>query len=177
MHKYMAFFVLLFLMTAGAVAAPYATVPAAVKQSIPDAQKVGSGRMKYLAWDVYDATLYASKGKYTPGKPMALSLRYFRKLKGRDIADRSVQEMRNQGFDDEKNLADWYKQMARVFPNVVSGTVLTGIMSDDGKTIFLKNGKPIGTFNNPEFGKHFFDIWLSEKTSTPDVRKKLLGKL
>lgn len=153
------------------------TIPLSVKTYMPDAKIVGKGRMRYLAWEVYDATLYAPKGLYAPGKSMALTLGYLRPLKGKEIADRSIQEMRGQGFKDEASLLLWQKRMISVFPNVVAGTILTGVRTTEGKTVFFKNNKLIGSIDNPEFSENFFGIWLNEKTSSPDLRKQLLGQL
>ena len=147
-----------------------------VKTYIPNAELVGKGRLNYLVWQVYDATLYAPYGQYRQGKSVALSLHYLRAIKGRQIADKSAEEIRRQGFKDEVTLATWHEQMRRIFTDVVAGTVLTGIRNDKGQTIILKDGKKIGVFSDPEFARHFFDIWLGNNTSVPTLRDALLGK-
>lgn len=148
----------------------------AVKTYIPNAALVGSGRMNYLMFQVYDATLYAPNGQYKKGQPVALSLHYLRSLEGRQIADRSAEEIRRQGFKDEITLATWHEQMRRIFVDVSNGTILTGIRTAKGQTVLLKDGKKIGTFPDPEFARYFFDIWLGRHTSEPELRKALLGK-
>lgn len=148
----------------------------AVIQQIPNANKVGEGRLSIVFWDVYDATLYAPNGEWNPEEPHALSIRYFREIEGADIAERSIEEMRKQGFSDERLLADWHKQMLAIFPDVKDGTELTALFTHQKTTDFYHNGKRIGSVNAPLFGKHFFDIWLSEKTSEPSLRKALLGQ-
>ena len=70
---------------------------------VPSAQKVGEGRLTYLFWDVYDATLYAPEGSWKEGKPFALKLSYLRAIEGKQIADRSAEEIRNQGINDEQD--------------------------------------------------------------------------
>lgn len=148
----------------------------AVMQQIPNAHKVGEGRLSIVFWDVYDAALYAPDGEWNPEKPHALSIRYFREIEGADIAERSIEEMRKQGFSDERLLADWYKQMLAIFPDVKDGTELTALFTSKKTTDFYHNGKRIGSVNAPLFGKYFFDIWLGEKTSEPSLRKALLGQ-
>jgi len=147
-----------------------------VKTYIPNAEVVGKGRLNYLIWQVYDATLYAPDGRYQQDKPVALSLYYLRAIKGRQIADKSAEEIRRQGFKDEVTLATWHEQMRRIFKDVVAGTVLTGIRNNKGQTIILKDGREIGSFRDPEFARHFFDIWLGNNTSAPRLRDALLGK-
>jgi hypothetical protein len=143
---------------------------------VPNAEKVGEGRLSYMIWDVYDATLYAPDGSWRSDQPFALQLSYLRDIAGKKIADRSVEEMRVQGFTDEVRLADWHTQMRSIFPDVSEGFILTGIFISSGETIFYENNREIGRIKDPEFGHQFFNIWLSPRTSAPDLRRKLLGQ-
>jgi hypothetical protein len=152
-----------------------AETPAYVQKVIPDAQPVGSGQLSYLVWDVYDATLYAPDGVWTDIPPYALKLDYLMDLEGDDIAERSITEMRGQGFNDETKLIAWESEMKSIFPNVSKGTSLTGIYDENGITTFYQNGNLIGRIEDSEFGKRFFDIWLHPKTSEPSLRAQLIG--
>ena len=153
-----------------------ASTPEFIQQSIPDAKPAGQARMTYMFWDVYDATLYASQGAWEEGKPLALTLHYLREIKGDDIADRSVEEMRGIGMNDEVKLAAWYSQMREIFPNVQNGTELTGVYIPGQETRFYHDGKEVGRVRDPEFGKYFFGIWLDERTSVPKFRSQLVGQ-
>ncbi len=142
---------------------------------LPGAQKLGSGRLTYLGWSVYDATLYSKNKKFSFKHPFALTLSYHMPAKGNDIAKITIQEMRNLGLKDELRLATWYRQMQAIFPNVQKGTELTGVYSPEKGTQFFLKQKPIGTIKDKQFGKWFFKIWLSEKTSFKSLRLQLLG--
>ena len=146
-----------------------------IRSHVPKAQKVGEGRLTYMFWDVYDATLYAPQGDWNNDQPFALQLSYLREIEGKKIADRSAEEMRNQGIDDEVKLAAWHTQMRKIFPDVDEGVRLTGIHTDKGEAVFYRDNEEIGRINDPEFSRAFFDIWLNGKTSSPDLRRKLLG--
>jgi hypothetical protein len=146
-----------------------------VQKYVPHAEQVGSGKISYAFWDIYDATLYAPKGIWHAHTPYALSIHYFREIKGNAIAERSVEEMRKQGFSDEVKLAQWHIQMRRIFPDVKNGTVLTAIFTAHQSTDFYLGNRHIGSIKGAEFAKHFSNIWLSEKTSEPELRQKLLG--
>lgn len=146
-----------------------------IRSYIPTAQKVGQGRLTYLLWDVYDATLYAPQGQWEKGEPLALQLSYLRDIEGKKIADRSAEEMRQQGLADEVKIATWHAQMKKIFPDVDEGMSLTGIYTDTGESVFYKDNVEIGRINDPEFSNAFFGIWLNEGTSSPDLRRKLLG--
>jgi hypothetical protein len=145
------------------------------KKYVPNAAQVGLGRLSIAFWDVYDATLYAPNGQWDARKPHALSIHYFREIEGVDIAKRSVEEIRKQGFTDAAKLAEWQTQMLGIFPDVKNGSVLTAVFTAQKSTVFYAGGKKIGSIKDAEFSKRFFDIWLSEKTSEPALRKKLLG--
>ena len=150
-----------------------ATTPAfaieGVLRQIPDAKPVGEGRLSLVFWDIYDATLYAPNGKFV------LSLRYKQTIDGHEIADRSVQEIRKQGYQDEIRLAAWNSQMKAIFPNVKEGTVLSALFIPGEKTVFYSGDKQIGVIADAEFARLFSDIWIGDKTSEPQLRRKLLG--
>jgi len=146
-----------------------------VMRHIPNAQIVGEGRLSVIFWDVYDATLYAREKKLNPDEPFALSIRYMRQIEGRDIAERSAQEIRLQGFDDEATLAAWNGQMKSIFPDVKDGTVLLAVFIPGKETLFYQADKPIGRIQDAQFTRWFSNIWLAEKTSEPALRRKLLG--
>jgi len=145
--------------------------------SIPNAVIVGHGVLSYAFWDVYDATLYAPQGKWNSNKPFGLLLKYHFEIDGKEIADRSVQEMRKQGFADEVKLATWNAQMKSVFPDVKNGTILSAVYIPGKQTTFYNGDEAIGAIKGDEFAKWFFGIWLSEKTSEPELRRALLGLL
>lgn len=167
--------VLLMAFPANAKQVPDWQVPDWIEKIVPQAAPVGSGRMTYMIFDVYDATLYAPGGKLRTNKPYALQLDYLRNLKGRAIADRSIEEIRKQGYKDEIKLAAWHDQMRRIFPDVTPTTSLTGVYTP-AVTIFYKNGQKIGVIPDPEFGRYFFNIWLGPATSAPELRRRLIGQ-
>lgn len=146
-----------------------------IRTYVPNAQKVGTAKMRVMLWDIYQATLYAPNGDWSFDKPFALRLKYLRHLDGHKIADRSVQEMRGQGFSDEVKLATWHTQMRDIFPDVNEGDVINGVYMQEGQTIFYEGDQELGRINDPEFSRRFFSIWLSTKTSAPEIRLSLLG--
>lgn len=138
-------------------------------------QKVGEGRLNFMFWQVYDASLFATEGKWQQKKPFALSLTYLRELQGDKIADKSIEEIRHQGFNNELKMATWHQLLKHIFPNVEEGTVLTGIFTEDKRTVFYLADEKIGEINDPDFGELFFNIWLGNNTSAPKLRKQLLS--
>jgi hypothetical protein len=142
---------------------------------IKEPEKVGEGRLTFMFWQVYDASLFAEDGEWQENKPFALSLKYLRELDGDKIADRSIEEIRRQGFNDELKMAAWHQLLIQIFPDVKDGSVLTGVLTEDKRTVFYLADNRIGEITDPEFGQHFFNIWLGSNTSQPQLRHKLLS--
>lgn len=146
-----------------------------IARYVPQAEPVGTSRLSFLFWDVYDATLYAPQARWQRSGPYALAITYLRALDGAAIASRSMDEMVGQGLTDETRKQAWYEQMAAIFPDVEEGMVLTGVRDKAGRTLFYKHDIRIGIVDDPAFADWFFGIWLDEKTSEPDMRDELLG--
>ena len=43
--------------------------------------------------------------------------------------------------------------------------------------VFYKDNTEIGRIKDPAFSVAFFNIWLGDKTSAPELRRKLLGEV
>lgn len=171
MLKILATIVFTFTLFTGALASP-----SFINKKVPNADIVGTYKFEKLVFDVYNATLYAPNGSYDSSEPFALELEYLRTLYGNKIAERSIKEMRGQGYDNEGQLSDWQNKLNDIFPDVGKGDTITGVKSSDNNTIFYFNGEVIGTVEDAEFTKAFFDIWLSEQTSEPTMRRALIGE-
>jgi hypothetical protein len=96
-------------------------------------------------------------------------------LEGKKIAQRSIDEMKKQGDLSADDSDKWLSLMNSIFPDVSEGDVITGIATKDGTSVFYVNGEKADEIEDKVFTQRFFDIWLSDKTSEPKFRKKLLG--
>ena len=140
MHKIFVLIAFLFFITGLA----FANVPTTLNFDAQNAgilRLQGKSRLTVMLWDVYDIKLFTSQGSFSFNNPFALKITYLREIKGNDIANSTIEEIRRQGFSDEIKLAGWHTQLKKIFPNVKKGTVLIGLYTFDGKTIFLENDK------------------------------------
>jgi hypothetical protein len=155
-----------------------ASPPPEVSATLPQARLQGSGRLRFLAFNVYDARLW-TPAALTPEQwaaaPLALELQYLRKLDGPAIAERSLQEMKRQGEIAADTASRWLAEMRRVFPNVAAGDRITGVHLPGEGARFFFNGQLKGEVRDPEFSRWFFGIWLAPQTSEPAMRQQLLG--
>lgn len=174
MLKPLAYSILAFICLPGLA---LAELPMQALQGVDDVSLVGKGRLSYYVWDVYDASLYAPNGEWKENKPFVLKLDYLRPISGSDIANTAIESMRLQGVNDEVKLAAWHSQMQAIFPDVYSGTSLTGAYRPSGEVQFFDGkGLLIGEIKDKGFAKHFFGIWLAPNTPKPGLRAKLLGQ-
>ncbi|GGF73846.1 chalcone isomerase family protein [Alteromonas lipolytica] len=149
-------------------------IPEPVQAVVQEAKVVGKARYSYLFWDIYDAHLFASQGKWLADRPFALSLTYLRDFDGSDIASRSIKEMREQGLDNAELHSRWLQQMEALFPDVVAQDTIVGLVTENRVTRFYHNGEWLGDVEDPAFATWFFNIWLGPNTSEPEFRAELL---
>jgi hypothetical protein len=138
----------------------------------------GSGTYTYWGFDVYQASLWvepAFEPQTLQRQRYALELQYLRNFKGRDIAERSIDEMRRIGPFSEAQARDWLEAMVAAFPDVRAGDRLLGVHLPGRGAQFYYNGRPTGEVRDLEFARLFFGIWLSEQTPAPKLRAALLG--
>jgi len=153
-------------------------VPPEVAAALPGATLQGSGRLRFIGLSVYDARLWrgaAPVGADWMAAPLALELAYLRGLVGRQIAERSIKEMRRQRDLSDDEASRWLTAMLQVFPDVKEGDRITGFVLPGVGARFTVNGTVKGDVRDLEFARLFFGIWLSEKTSEPALRRALLG--
>lgn len=135
----------------------------------------GKGLYTWYFFDVYNAVLRGHKGDDLFEHPLSLELSYLRSLSGKDIAKQSAKELISIGRSKEE-VKNWSEEMNQIFPDVGSGdSILANYKPESGIVFYLNRDKEIGKIKDKTFAKAFMDIWLSEKTSAEDLRKKLLG--
>jgi hypothetical protein len=151
------------------------TLPELVSRDLTGLSLRGEAAMRFFGLKVYDVRLWTQMKPFAYSDPFAVELVYDMALKGKDIAERSVQEMRAQGYSDEAKLRRWGDEMSKIFPDIKQGDALIGVSLPGKEARFYNREKLLATVPDPEFAKAFFDIWLSEKSSEPRLRLKLLG--
>lgn len=162
--------------TAGST--PSASLPADLLQSAGELSLRGQMRFRVWGFEVYDAALWTAPGSSAAAleaQPLALELRYLRDFQGRDLAERSIKEMRRAGSLAAEQERRWLDEMLRLFPDVRPGDRLLGLQRPGSGASFWLNGRFRGEVRDAEFARRFFGIWLSPQTSEPALRKALLG--
>ncbi len=175
----------LLLMLPGLAAEAEEAAPPEVAGALPDARLRGSATMRFLTLRIYEIRLWTAAdfaaARY-PDQRFALELRYARALAGSDIADRSIDEMRQVAAAErgappvgDRQADAWRIGMRRVFPDVSAGDRLTGLHQPGGPSRFFHDGRATGEVAGAAFARLFFGIWLSPQTSEPGLRSQLLS--
>lgn len=147
-------------------------------QAMPDNIKlVGQGQFSYLFWDLYKAELYTSDGRwnnYQQSSPVVLKLTYQRDISKADFIEATVDQWEHLQGKVSGQHKNWANQLDKLWTDVKKGDQLSCVLLPDGTVQFYFNDKLLGDVTDPAFGPAFLDIWLSERTSAPKLRRDLL---
>jgi len=141
-------------------------------------QTVGEGKYSYWFWDLYQARLATPTGAfvdYQQSVPLLLELRYLRNISKKEFVDATVEQWRIQTGSVQKHHKLWAGELTKLWRDVKKGDMLSAELHPDGLVSFYFNQQPLGTTSDPALGPAFFDIWLSEKTTAPELRRLLLA--
>lgn len=159
----------------GAMASPPLPEPAVA--GMPALKAIGGGLLRMFGFRIYNAYLWTPGGAaFDHRKPYVLDIHYLRDFSAKQLAERSIDEMRDQGVGHDGVYRKWIAEMQRVFADVKEGDRLTGVATAARTAKFFYNGTYRGEIADADFTDAFFGIWLSEKTSQPRMRNQLLGK-
>jgi hypothetical protein len=137
----------------------------------PPLKQEAQAQFKVWGFHVYDVE-YEYDNLY-PAPPYRLTLEYKREIEGKKIVETTEKEIRRLGGEPGK-LTVWMTQLEKIIPNVKSGDSLVGFVDDKKRSLFCFGNKFLGQIDDPEFADYFFGIWLSDKTSEPRLRRRLL---
>lgn len=138
---------------------------------------VGRGDMSWLFMDIYQVSLHSADGRYVHQKyPQALKIRYQRSFKKEWLIKATAKEWQKMNIDSQQ-YEPWLAQFFSLWPDVKQADTLTFLVTKNGQGAFYHNNFLLGDIKNPDLSSAFLDIWLSKKTSEPELRKQLIGEI
>lgn len=137
----------------------------------PPLKQEAQAQFKVWGFHVYDVS-YEFNDQY-PQAPYRLKLEYKREIAGEKIVQTTEKEIRRLGAAPDK-ISRWTEALKKIIPDVKSGDLLVGAVDDKKRSFFCFGDRFLGQIDDPEFADYFFGIWLSEKTSEPRLRRRLL---
>ena len=108
---------------------------------------------------------------------MALELTYRRAFTGAAIAQRSIEEIQRQRSLSPAQAERWRQALAAVLPDVQAGDRLTSLYQPAQGMRLWRGTEELSPIQDAELAQLFFGIWLSPRTSEPDLRRALLGQI
>jgi hypothetical protein len=133
---------------------------------------VGTGKMTWFGFHLYDISLYTATGKYIADEPLSLSIQYKKPVASEKLIEISQQEVERLGLDwNEK----WSIKLAEIWPSIEAGDELNLNVTENGVSEFYFNDQFVGQLDDSVFSENFTAIWLSPKSRESKLRKSLIG--
>lgn len=149
--------------------------PPEIASYIEAEEPVGTSKLRKLLLHVYDASFWSDSGGWKAA-PYALTITYAMGFSPEELSERTRDEMKIVSSLTDNELDSFEQALRSIYPEVKAGDRITALALDAGTTVFYHNGKETGRVVQPDFGPAFFGIWLSEKSSEPDMQKELLAQ-
>ena len=142
---------------------------------VKELDQVGTATLRVLFWTIYNSTLYSIDGEFRGVEPgIALELTYRRRITTTTLIDWTRREWQKQSLSGEQS-EEWLEILSTIWSDVKRGDVLVLKVSSDLSSEFYKNDELIGSLTDPLFTSNFLSIFISEKSSYPKLRARLVG--
>jgi len=152
--------------------------PPEVRAALPGAGLIGHGRLRFFGLSVYDASLWALpdfRVSAFASQRFALSLTYLRAFSAKDLAQRTMQDIRRVHEVAPDQARVWLSALQELLPEVAAGDRITSLHLPGGVAVWHQ-GRKIGDMPDAAFARMFFGIWLADSTREPGLRKALLAR-
>jgi len=139
---------------------------------------IGEAKFSILFWDIYQSRLLTSTGKYpidNNKEELLFEVSYLRDILSKELIEQTIEQWQHLGLAPEK-YQDYLVELQKIWPDIKNGDSLT-LYLHQGRSVFYLNQRYIGEISAPDFSDSFLAIWLSENTSQPNLRLKLLGNI
>ncbi len=166
------------LATLASGSAAAAELPSAARASEPSLTQVGKGRLTWLGFGIYEASLWTPSGdfdQFREGEPVALSLWYERGFTRQDLIDITTGEWDRLALGTVAERARWAAELERIWDDVGKGDNMTAIVVPGRGTDFYDARRRVGSIDDPAFGPAYLRIWLDSRSAVKDLRVALLG--
>jgi hypothetical protein len=138
--------------------------------------RVGEAELSVLWFDIYKAELLTPDGIYSDAKiALILKLDYRRSISRKDLLQETRKQI--QKFARTEQVDTWLNKLLQIWPDIRKGDQLIFWLDSEGSGHFFLNTGWIGSLKDPAFSSAFIKIWLSDKSSYPDLAKQLRGEL
>lgn len=138
---------------------------------------IGNTVFSFLFWDLYKSKLLTTSKQFplqSEDDKLLYEIEYFKAISAKSLVEKTVEQWQHLGYEASR-YEPYLNKLQRIWPDINPGDKLTFVMNNSNSA-FYHNKRLVGVMGDIEFGPLFLDIWLSEKTSEPELRKELLGR-
>ena len=139
---------------------------------------VGYSTLKWGFWDIYEAQLKTPSGLYDVDKPvdtdLALLIDYRRKISKKRLLSATEEQWVHLGVSREDRKR-WIQELSKIWKGVREGDRLAFVLSASGGRFYFGR-QFLGSIDDLTLARAFMDIWLSENTAYPGLRRQLIGQ-
>lgn len=156
----------------------WADLPSPLRSEAASLKQVGEGRLTWLGFGIYRASLWSADGEVPrakPGNPLALSLWYERSFSRAQLIDITRNEWERLALAPAATREAWARELESIWRDVGKGDNLTALVIPGGETRFYDGNRLLGRITDPGFGPAYVAIWLDERSAVADLRKALIG--
>jgi len=138
-------------------------------------KRVGQTTLSVLWIDVYTAELFTGDGDYTNDTlSVVIELSYHQNISQNSLLKETGNQIKE--FARDAQIDEWLDSLAAIWPDIKEGDRLAFWKDKSGLGHFFLKDRWIGSLEDPEFSTAFLKIWLSEKSSYPQLAKQLRGE-
>ncbi|MEL4425474.1 hypothetical protein AAEH84_06710 [Shewanella indica] len=154
------------------------------KAELASFQEVGRGEMDWWFITLYRARLLTPDGSYQPNSfPQQLEIQYYRDIPASRLLEATKHQWLHLGYDREQ-ISAWLALLEDIWPDVEQGDRLSFVASGPQRGHFLFNDQQLAAIvidesassEHKRFADAFLAIWLSERSSRPQLRAQLIGE-
>lgn len=154
------------------------SLPDGVRAGSYQLKEVGKGRLTWLGFGIYEASLWTPDGHFDAtdaGETVALALWYERRFSRDELIDITRGEWERLALAPDAARRGWSRQLQAIWKDVERGDNLTAVVLPQGETRFYDRHGLLGSVDDPAFGPAFLAIWLDSRSAVRDLRTRLLG--
>lgn len=144
-----------------------------LQKSIKNPKLIGQTNLRFWGLKIYHIALFGQKKQFSYDQKFAINIKYNMAFDKEELVERSILEIKRtyQISDiEEKNIT---KKLNEIFVNVKKGDEKTAFFDPNKGVLLYFNAKLVGKITNLDLARKFIDIWLSNKSSYPDISREI----
>ncbi len=148
-----------------------------ISENLSKPSRLGVHNLTVWGFKVYNIQLLSETKKFSYQNKFAIVINYQRDFAKNNLIEKSIEEIaRINEIKDLGLLKIYQNKLEEIFFDVKKGDRKTAFFDPKNGVKLYFNGKFVGEIKDLIFAKRFVDIWLSDKSSYPQMTMDILGK-